>query len=177
MEMGNFSPVVSSVEVEKVRVCREAVGNDFDFVLEVHRGMTLAGGSCIWTCSRAIPPDDPGRSGSAGQCTIPWQRLHPKSAFRLLPVSDSSSLREFEVLMSTPCMPVCPPGCMRQSAESPPARRSAALAEAHDVLVIPHNPLRTGIHGSLPADLRIHSEPWDPGTPGLLLKWSRKTRW
>lgn len=28
-------------EVEKVRVCREAVGNDFDFVLEVHRGMTL----------------------------------------------------------------------------------------------------------------------------------------
>lgn len=28
-------------EVEKVRVCREAVGPDFDFVLEVHRGMTL----------------------------------------------------------------------------------------------------------------------------------------
>ena len=28
-------------EVEKVRVCREAVGPDFDFILEVHRGMTL----------------------------------------------------------------------------------------------------------------------------------------
>lgn len=28
-------------ELDKVRICREAVGYDFDFVLEVHRGMTL----------------------------------------------------------------------------------------------------------------------------------------
>ena len=28
-------------ELEKVRLCREAVGKDFDLILEVHRGMTL----------------------------------------------------------------------------------------------------------------------------------------
>lgn len=28
-------------ELEKVRVCREAVGSDFDFVLEAHRGMNV----------------------------------------------------------------------------------------------------------------------------------------
>lgn len=30
-----------SAELEKIRACREAVGWDFDLVLEVHRGMTV----------------------------------------------------------------------------------------------------------------------------------------
>ena len=29
------------MELEKVKICREAVGYDFDFILEAHRGMTL----------------------------------------------------------------------------------------------------------------------------------------
>ena len=45
-------------EVEKVRVCREAVGPDFDFILEVHRGMTLPEAVAF---GRAVEP-------SAGQC-------------------------------------------------------------------------------------------------------------
>lgn len=33
---------------------------------------------------------------------------------------------------------------------------------------------RTGVHSSLPADLRVHFKPWYPGTAWFLLKWCRR---
>ena len=94
-------------EVEKVRVCREAVGPDFDFVLEVHRGMTLPEAVAF---GRAVEPYRP------------------------------MILREFEVLMARhACQYVRPDVCAVGGITT--SKKICALAEAHDVLVIPHNPL------------------------------------
>ncbi|MEI3367027.1 MAG: enolase C-terminal domain-like protein, partial [Enterocloster sp.] len=125
-------------EVEKVRVCREAVGNDFDFVLEVHRGMTLPEAVAF---GRAVEPYRP----MILEDPVPPDNVDTMAEVASkvgVPIATGErfiDLREFEVLMARhACQYVRPDVCAVGG--SLPARRSA-LAEAHDVLVIPHNPL------------------------------------
>ncbi len=126
-------------EVEKVRICREAVGNDFDFVLEVHRGMTFPEALAFakevekyrpMVLEDPVPPDNFDTMATlASRISVPIA-----SGERFI------NLREFEVLMSRHAVSyvrpdVCAVGGITTS------KKIAALAEAHDVLVIPHNPL------------------------------------
>ena len=126
-------------ELEKVRICREAVGYDFDFVLEVHRGMTLPEAV---TFGRAVekyrpmvledpvPPDNMDTMAQvASKVGVPIA-----SGERFI------NLREFQVLLSRQAVQyvrpdVCAVGGITTS------KKICSLAEAHDVLVIPHNPL------------------------------------
>ena len=86
-------------EVEKVRVCREAVGNDFDFVLEVHRGMTLPEAVAF---GRAVEPYRP----MILEDPVPPDNVDTMAEVASkvgVPIATGErfiDLREFEVLMS-----------------------------------------------------------------------------
>lgn len=126
-------------ELEKVRICREAVGPDFDFVLEVHRGMTvpeaIAFGREVekyrpMVLEDPITPDNiDSMAQVAAQVAVPIA-----TGERFI------NLREFEMLMHRHAAryirpDVCAVGGITTS------KKICAVAEANDVLVIPHNPL------------------------------------
>ena len=126
-------------EVEKVRVCREAVGNDFDFVLEVHRGMTLPEAVAF---GRAVEPyrpmilEDPVPPDNVDTMA----EVASKVGVPIATGERAIDLREFEVLMARhACQYVRPDVCAVGGITT--SKKICALAEAHDVLVIPHNPL------------------------------------
>lgn len=126
-------------EVEKVRICREAVGYDFDFVLEVHRGMTMAEAITFGREVEKYRPmvlEDP----------IPPDNIDSMAAVAAkvgVPIATGEryiSLREFQMLLSRgACNYVRPDACAVGGISV--AKKVCALAEAHDVMVIPHNPL------------------------------------
>ncbi len=126
-------------EVEKVRICREAVGPDFDFVLEVHRGMTLpeaiAFGKAVepyrpMILEDPVPPDNVDTMAQvAAKVNVP-----------IATGERAIDLREFAVLMKrNACQYVRPDVCAVGGITT--SKKICALAEANDVLVIPHNPL------------------------------------
>ena len=126
-------------EVEKVRICREAVGPDFDFVLEVHRGMTLpeaiAFGKAVepyrpMVLEDPVPPDNVDTMAQvAAKVNVP-----------IATGERAIDLREFAVLMKrNACQYVRPDVCAVGGITT--SKKICALAEANDVLVIPHNPL------------------------------------
>ncbi len=126
-------------EVEKVRVCREAVGNDFDFILEVHRGMTLPEAV---TFGRAVEPYRP----MVLEDPVPpdnYDTMAEVASKIGVPIASGErfiSLREFQVLLSRHAAQyVRPDVCAIGGITT--AKKVCALAEANDVLVIPHNPL------------------------------------
>ena len=126
-------------EVEKVRVCREAVGPDFDFVLEVHRGMTLPEAVAF---GRAVEPyrpmilEDPVPPDNVDTMA----EVASKVGVPIATGERAIDLREFEVLMARhACQYVRPDVCAVGGITT--SKKICALAEAHDVLVIPHNPL------------------------------------
>ena len=126
-------------ELEKVRICREAVGNDFDFVLEAHRGMTVPEAVAF---GRAVEPYHP---------MVLEDPIGPDNIDSMAEVASKISvpiatgeryinLKEFEMLLSRRAAQyirpdVCAVGGITVS------KKICAVAEAHDVLVIPHNPL------------------------------------
>lgn len=126
-------------EVEKVRVCREAVGPDFDFILEVHRGMTLPEAVAF---GRAVEPyrpmilEDPVPPDNVDTMA----EVASKIGVPIATGERAIDLRECEVLMARHvCQYIRPDVCAVGGITT--SKKIAALAEAHDVLVIPHNPL------------------------------------
>lgn len=153
-------------EVEKVRVCREAVGPDFDFVLEVHRGMTLpeavAFGRAVEPYRPMIleDPVPPRQRGYHGRSRQQGGRAHRHRRARHRP----AGVRGAD---GTPCLPVCPPGrlrCRRHHHQQEDLRigRSTRCA-GH-----PAQPAGPRVHGGLPADLRLHPQSWHSGAAQLL---------
>ena len=125
-------------EVEKVRVCREAVGNDFDFVLEVHRGMTLPEAVAF---GRAVEPyrpmilEDPVPPDNVDTMA----EVASKIGVPIATGERAIDLREFEVLMARhACQYIRPDVCAVGGITT--SKKICALAEAHDVLVIPPDP-------------------------------------
>jgi galactonate dehydratase len=125
--------------VEKIKHCREAVGNDFDLVLEMHRSLTIP--ETIALCREVeqyrpfgiedpIIPDNPDAMGTLAQ------KIN-------IPIATGERfiyMREFETLLARngACYirpDVCAVGGISQ------AKKVAAIAEAHCVQIIPHNPL------------------------------------
>lgn len=136
---GEFYSARVEDELEKVRVCREAVGYDFDFILEAHRGMTVPEAVAF---GRAVEPyrpmvfEDP-----IGPDNIDsMAQVAGKVAVPIATGERYISLREFEMLLGRNAAQyirpdVCAVGGITVS------KKICAVAEAHDVLVIPHNPL------------------------------------
>lgn len=126
-------------ELEKVRICRQAVGNDFDFILEVHRGMTVpeavAFGREVETY-RPMVLEDPITPDNIDSMAEVAAKVN-------VPIATGErfiDLKEFEMLLSRRAAQyirpdVCAVGGITTS------KKICAVAEAHDVLVIPHNPL------------------------------------
>lgn len=126
-------------ELEKVRICREAVGYDFDFILEAHRGMTVpeavAFGRAVEPCRPMVFEDPIGPDNVDSMAEV--------AAKIAVPIATGEryiNLKEFELLLSRRAAQyirpdVCAVGGITVS------KKICAVAEAHDVLVIPHNPL------------------------------------
>ncbi len=135
---GSYSRMISEA-VERVRLMREAVGNDMDFCLELHRrmkpGEAIAFASQVekYTPFFLEDPTTPDNFDSmaliAGRCNVPiatGERIH--------------TIQEFEMLLSRNAMSyvrtsVCICGGITGT------KKIAAIAEAHNAMIVPHNPL------------------------------------
>ena len=136
---GEFYSSRIEEEAEKVRICREAMGPDFDFVLEVHRGMTLPEAVAFasevekyrpMVLEDPVPPDNYDTMAEVASKT----RIPIASGERFI------NIREFEMLMSRHAVQYVRPDVCAVGGITA-AKKIAAIAEAHDVSVIPHNPL------------------------------------
>lgn len=125
--------------IEKVKACREAVGPDFDLVLEVHRSMSMAEAVALGRAVERYTPlfmEDPIAPDSITQ-------MGQISAAATVPIATGErfiSLQEFEELLGRSSVKyirpdVCTIGGITAS------KKIAAVAEAHYVGLVPHNPL------------------------------------
>ncbi|MCB6342936.1 mandelate racemase/muconate lactonizing enzyme family protein [Enterocloster lavalensis] len=127
------------IAVDKVRSVREAVGMDFDLILEVHRCMSVPEAVAFakaveplrpMVLEDPITPDDvDAMAYVAGKTTIPiatGERFIYFNEFQALLRRDAARYVRPDV---------CAIGGINAS------RKVAAMAEANNVLVIPHNPL------------------------------------
>ena len=135
---GSYSRMIHDA-VERVRLMREAAGDDMDFCLELHRRMKP--GEAIAFAHQVEPytpffledPTTPDNFDSmaliASKCNVPiatGERIH--------------TIQEFEMLLSRNAMSyvrtsVCICGGISG------ARKIAHIAEAHNAMIVPHNPL------------------------------------
>lgn len=125
--------------IDKVRACREAVGPDFDLVLEVHRSMSAAEAIALGRAVESytplfiedpIPPDSIRQMGEVASCMC-------------VPIATGErfiSLQEFEeLLIRTSVKYIRPDVCTIGGITA--SKKIAAVAEAHYVGLVPHNPL------------------------------------
>lgn len=126
-------------ELEKVRICREAVGADFDFVLEAHRGMTVPEAVAFGRAVEQYRPmvfEDPITPDNIDSMA----EVASKVAVPIATGERFIDLKEFEMAMDRHvCQYIRPDVCAVGGITT--SKKICALAEAHDVLVIPHNPL------------------------------------
>ena len=126
-------------ELEKVRVIREAVGPNFDFVLEAHRGMDTPTAVTFGREVEKYRPmvfEDPVTPDNIDTMAQVADKVN-------IPIATGerfTNIREFEMLMDRTAVrylrpDVCAVGGITAT------KKIAAMAEAHDVLLIPHNPL------------------------------------
>lgn len=126
-------------ELEKVRLCREAVGADFDFVLEAHRGMTKPEAIAFGTEVAKYRPmvlEDPMTPDNIDAMA----EIAHKIPVPIATGERFTNLREFEMLMRRDAAQYIRPDVCAVGGITT-AKKICAAAEANDVLVIPHNPL------------------------------------
>ncbi len=125
--------------IETVAAYREAVGDDVDLCIEIHRRLTPTEAVVL---ARGIEPyhpyfyEDPILPDSFDEMALVAQQIH-------IPIATGERLHtiwEFEALLSRGAVQyVRPDVCMVGGLTH--AKKIAALAEAHHVQVVPHNPL------------------------------------
>lgn len=126
-------------ELEKMAMIREAVGNDFDIIMEAHRGMTMPEAVAFgrevekyrpMVFEDPITPDNIDSMGElASRISVPIA-----TGERFI------NIKEFEMLFRrNGASYVRPDVCAVGGITA--AKKISAMAEANDVLVIPHNPL------------------------------------
>lgn len=126
-------------ELEKVRICREAVGPHFDFVLEAHRGMTKPEAIAFGTEVARYRPmvlEDPMTPDNIDSMA----EIAAKIPVPIATGERFTNLREFEMLMRRDAAQYIRPDVCTVGGITT-AKKICAAAEANDVLVIPHNPL------------------------------------
>jgi galactonate dehydratase len=126
-------------EVEKVRKLREAVGPGFDFILESHRGMTVPEAITFGNEVAKYRPmvfEDPVQPDNIDSMAAVANKIR-------IPIATGEryiNIREFEMAMDRgACQYIRPDVCAVGGITA--AKKISAMGEAHDVLVIPHNPL------------------------------------
>ncbi len=125
--------------IETVRQYREAVGDEVDLCIEIHRRLTPAEAVVL---GRGIEPyhpffyEDPVRPDNFDAMAEVAQKIH-------IPIATGERIHtiwEFEELLSRKAVQyVRPDVCLAGGLSH--SKKIAALAEAHDVGVVPHNPL------------------------------------
>lgn len=126
-------------ELEKVRICREAVGPHFDFILEAHRGMTKPEAIAFGTEVAQYRPmvlEDPMTPDNIDSMA----EIAAKIPVPIATGERFTNLREFEMLMRRDAAQYIRPDVCAVGGITT-AKKICAAAEANDVLVIPHNPL------------------------------------
>ena len=136
-----FKPYASRIRdaVDTVAAYREAVGPDVDLCIEIHRRLDPADAIAL---ARGIEPyhpfffEDPIRPDNLDAMAEVAQKIH-------IPIATGERLHtiyEFEMLLSRNAVQfVRPDVCMAGGISH--CKKIAALAEAHHVGVVPHNPL------------------------------------
>lgn len=126
-------------ELRKVQAIREAVGPYFDLVLEAHRGMTAPEAIAFGTEVAKFRPmifEDPVAPDNVDTMAYVASKIP-------VPIATGEryiNIREFEVLMQKHgASYVRPDACAVGGITA--TKKIAAMAEANDVLVVPHNPL------------------------------------
>ncbi|MSS71993.1 MAG: galactonate dehydratase [Candidatus Latescibacteria bacterium] len=125
--------------IETVRAYREAVGDEVDLCIEIHRRMDPAEAIVL---ARGIEPyrpyflEDPIRPDNFDAMAEVAQKIH-------IPIATGERIHtiyEFEMLLARNAVQyVRPDVCMAGGISH--CKKIAALAEAHHVGVVPHNPL------------------------------------
>ena len=126
-------------ELEKVRICREAVGKHFDFILEAHRGMNVPEAVAFGTEVAQYRPmvlEDPMTPGNIDSMA----EIAAKIPVPIATGERFTNLREFAMLMQRRAAQYIRPDVCAVGGITT-AKKICAAAEANDVLVIPHNPL------------------------------------
>lgn len=125
--------------VKKVQTCRQAVGDDFDLVLEIHRSMSSAEAIAFAKGVEACRPifiEDPIPPDNFDQMALLAAKIS-------LPVATGErfiNIQEFEMLLGRGgAQYIRPDVCTVGGLTA--AKKIAALAEAHYVSLVPHNPL------------------------------------
>lgn len=137
-EMDIFANKIESY-ISKVKACREAVGNEFDLVLECHRSMNpneaiaFAKGVEQYQplfLEDPIPPDNMDVMLEVASKTI-------------IPVATGErfiNIQEFEMLLQRKAARYVRPDVCALGGLTP-SKKVAAIAEANYVTIVPHNPL------------------------------------
>lgn len=133
-----FNSKVSSY-IRKVKACRDAVGDDFDLILECHRSMdpseAVAFAKGVEDCrplflEDPIPPDSPEcMAGIAEYTSIPIA-----TGERFI------NIQEFETTLQKGTVRYVRPDVCALGGLTP-CKKVAAMAEANYVKIVPHNPL------------------------------------
>lgn len=126
-------------DIEKIRRCREAVGYDFDFCIEIHRSMNLPEAMAFakgveaflpYFIEDPIPPDN-------------YKVMSQLAAKTTVPITTGEraiNIQELEILMAAGgASYVRPDVCAVGGITA--GKKIAAIAEAHYVGIVPHNPL------------------------------------
>jgi galactonate dehydratase len=125
--------------VENVRLLREAAGNDMDLCIEIHRRLTVAEALAL---ARGIEPyhpffyEDP--LPPSNPDAMAWLADHIP-----IPIATGerfTSLHQFQTLLARRGVQYLRP-CICLCGGITGGRKIAALAEANDAQIVPHNPL------------------------------------
>ena len=126
-------------EIEKVRVIRETVGNYFDLILENHRGMTLPEAITFGNEVAKYRPmvfEDPVTPDNIDTMEQVASKVH-------VPIATGErfiNIKEYEMLIRRGAAQYVRPDVCAMGGITA-TKKVAAIAEASDVLLIPHNPL------------------------------------
>ncbi|WP_010651275.1 mandelate racemase/muconate lactonizing enzyme family protein [Oceanobacillus massiliensis] len=136
-----FQPYVKMINeaVERVRIIREAVGDDVDLCLELHRRMKPGEAIAFSKAVEKYHPfflEDPLTPDNFDSMAL----VASKSNVPIATGERIHSIQEFEMLLSRNAMSyartsVCLCGGISGT------KKIAAIAEAHGVPIVPHNPL------------------------------------
>ena len=137
-EDGIYNHRVAS-QIERVKVCREAVGDDFDLILEVHRSMNPMDAIAFARGVEAYRPlflEDPIPPDS----NAVMAEVASKTAIPIASGERFINIQEFEDLMNRSAARYVRPDVCALGGITP-CKKVAAMAEAHYVDIVPHNPL------------------------------------
>lgn len=121
-------------QIERVKACREAVGNDFDLILEVHRSMCVPDAIAFAKGVEEFHPlflENP----IAPDSNFVMEEVASKTCVPIATGERYISIQEFEDAARYVRPDVCALGGIT------PSKKVAAIAESHYAEIAPHNPL------------------------------------